>query len=159
MPNVVIRGFSHHNALVPRDSILPRQYLQQLNLKHQIRIRRNLAHRPLAITQMRRHQQFALAAHLHAHDPLVPTLDDPARADHALERFAPVPGGIELGAVFQPTGVLGGDQCAFDGGFSVAGLKIDYLQFIIHNIHSIVPLAAVFPEMPALGNRLTPRWP
>lgn len=108
---------------------------------------------------MRRHQQFAFAADLHAHDPLIPALDHTARADHALERFAPAPGRIEFGAVFQPTGVLGGDQCAFDGGFSVAGLKIDYLQFIIHNIHSIVPLAAVFPEMPDIGNRLTQRWP
>jgi hypothetical protein len=40
-----------------------------------------------------------------------------------------------------------------------APLTAAYLQFIIHNIHSIVPLAAVFPEMPDIGNRLTQRWP
>jgi hypothetical protein len=47
---------------------------------------------------------------------------------------------------------LGGDQRAFDSGFAFADLKIDYLQFIIHNIHSIVQPAAVFPEMPVIGN-------
>jgi hypothetical protein len=47
---------------------------------------------------------------------------------------------------------LGGDQRAFDRGFAFAHLKIDYLQFIIHNIHSIVQQAAVFPELPVIGN-------
>ncbi|CAI8803020.1 hypothetical protein EMIT0P395_10208 [Pseudomonas sp. IT-P395] len=133
-------------------SILPRQHFQQLNLKHQIRIRRDLAHRPLAIAQMRRHQQFSLAPHLHAHQALIPTLDHPPGANHALKRFATAVGRIELAAVFQPTRVLGGDQRAFDGGFAFADLKIDYLQFIIHNIHFIVQPAAVFPEMPGIGN-------
>jgi hypothetical protein len=35
---------------------------------------------------------------------------------------------------------LGGDQRAFDGGFAVAHFKVDYLQFIIHYIRSIVHL-------------------
>jgi hypothetical protein len=47
---------------------------------------------------------------------------------------------------------LGGDQRAFDCGFALAYLKIDYLQFIIHNIRSIVQQAAVFPELLAVGN-------
>ena len=44
------------------------------------------------------------------------------------------------------------EEGGFDGGFAFADLKIDYLQFIIHNIHSIVQPAAVFPEMPVIGN-------
>jgi hypothetical protein len=50
---------------------------------------------------------------------------------------------------------VGGDQCTFDGSLALAHLEIDYLQFIIHAIHSIVQLAAVFPEMSAVRNSLT----
>lgn len=56
---------------------------------------------------------------LHA-KKLFPPLDYAASADHALERFAPLPGGIEHRAIFQGAGVLGGDQRAFDHGFAVA---------------------------------------
>lgn len=83
---------------------------------------------------------------------LLPALDHAAGADHALKRFATAVGRVELAAVFQPAGVLGSDQCAFDGGLTLAHLKIDYLQFIIHDIHSIVQLAAVFPELFVIGN-------
>ncbi|MNV35067.1 hypothetical protein D3C71_1265030 [compost metagenome] len=81
---------------------------------------------------MRRHQQLALAADLHAHDALVPALDDPPGADHALEGFATTVRRVEFGPVLQPATVLGGDQCAFYGGFSVTHLKIDYLKLVIH---------------------------
>jgi hypothetical protein len=64
--------------------------------------------------------------------PLVPALDDPPGADHALEGFATAVGGVEFSPVLQPATVLGGDQRAFYRGFSVAGLKIDYLKLVIH---------------------------
>jgi hypothetical protein len=91
---------------------------------------------------------------LHA-KKLFPALDHPAGANHALKGFATAVGRIELAAVFQPTGVMGGDQRAFDGGLALAHLEIDYLQFIIHDIHSIVQLAAVFPELAMIGNPQT----
>lgn len=65
--------------------------------------------------------EFAFAADLHADQALVPAFDDTASADDALEGFAFAVGGIEFGAVGEPAGVVGGDECAFDYGFAGAG--------------------------------------
>ena len=62
---------------------------------------------------------------------LLPTLDHAASADYALERFAPLPGGIEHRAIFQGAGVLGGDQRALDHGFAVAQADVGDLQFVV----------------------------
>ena len=80
-----------------------------------------------AIAQMGRHKQFAFAANAHAHQALVPALDHPAGANHALEGFAAIIGGIELSAVFEKALVLGGDQGAFGGcpGLCVNGISIN----------------------------------
>src|SRR5690606_1887557 len=60
--------------------------------------------------------------------------------NHALERFAPAVGRIELGAVFQPAAVLGRDQRAFDSGFAVTRLDVDDVQFVAHvSTHSLSP--------------------
>ena len=64
-------------------------------------------------------------------EKLVPTLDHAASADYALERFAPLPGGIEHRAIFQGAGVLGGDQRALDHGFAVAQADVCDLQFVV----------------------------
>ena len=64
-------------------------------------------------------------------EKLVPTLDHAASADYALERFAPLPGGIEHRAIFQGAGVLGGDQRALDHGFAVAQADVGDLQFVV----------------------------
>src|SRR5471030_16806 len=69
---------------------------------------------------------------------LFPTLDHPPSPNHALKRFATAVGGIEFGAVFQPSAILSGDQRAFDRCFAVAQLKVDYLKLIIHYMHSSV---------------------
>ena len=73
--------------------------------------------------------EFAFAADLHAHQALVPTFDDAAGADDALEGFAFAVGGIEFGAVGEPAGVVGGDEGAFDHGFTSAGYEILDNQF------------------------------
>src|SRR5690606_29010049 len=91
-------------------SVVARQHLEQLDLENQIRVGRDAAHGALAIAQLRRHPQPALAAHAHAHQADVPALDHPASTDHALERLAAGEGGVELAAIFQGAAVLGGDQ-------------------------------------------------
>ena len=97
-------------------------------------MRRNRPHTALAIAQLRRHLQFALAANAHAHQALVPPFDHPTGTDHALEGLAARPGRIELAAVGQPAGVLSGDQGAFDGGLAVAVDEVDDLQFAAHGM-------------------------
>ena len=68
---------------------------------------------------------------------LLPSLDHPPRANHALERFTPAVGRIEFSPVFQPATVLGGNQRAFDGGFAVAWLKVNDLQLVVHDSYSV----------------------
>src|SRR5690606_32763249 len=63
---------------------------------------------------------------------LIPTLDHPTGADHALERLAAREGRVELTAVGQPAAILGSDQGALDHGFSVAGLQVFDDQFVSH---------------------------
>src|SRR3546814_11731503 len=68
----------------------------------------------LAIAQLRRHEQPALAADPHAHQPDVPTLDHPTGADHALEGFAACVGAVEQRAVSQRYAGLGGGSRYLD---------------------------------------------
>lgn len=82
---------------------------------------------------MRRDVEFALAADLHADQALIPAFNDAAGADDALEGFAFAVGGIEFGAVFEPTGVVGGDEGAFDDGFAVAKLQVFNKQ-VVHRV-------------------------
>ena len=84
------------------------------------------------IAQVRRYKEFALAAHFHAHQALVPALDHPAGADHALEGFAAIIGGIERAAIFEKSVVLGGDQRTFDHFPAVTQLNIFDHQFVAH---------------------------
>ena len=83
---------------------------------------------------------------------LLPPLDHAASADHALERFAPLPGGIEHRAIFQGAGVLGGDQRALDHGFAVAQADVGDLQFVVaHGVLIEGSKAGVFPESEGFG--------
>ena len=83
----------------------------------------------------------------------------PSGADHTLERLAAAVGRVEFSAVFQPSAVLGGDQRAFDGGFAIAWLKVDDLQFVIHASYSFTVARVlrarteVFAESALNGNR------
>lgn len=74
--------------------------------------------------------QFAFAADLHADQALIPAFNHAAGADNALERFVFAEGGIEFGAVFEPAGVVGGDEGAFDDGFAVANLQVFNDEFV-----------------------------
>lgn len=65
-------------------------------------------------------------------EKMVPAFDYPAGTDHALERLTARPGRVELAAIGQPAGVLGGDQGTFDGGFAVSLDQVDDLQFLAH---------------------------
>lgn len=62
---------------------------------------------------------------------LLPPLDHPPGADHALERFTAFPGRIEHGAILKSAGVLGGDQRALDHGFAGALAGVGDLQFVV----------------------------
>src|SRR5690606_1972577 len=64
-------------------SIVAGQHLQQLDLEDQVGIGRNAPDGAFAVAQVCRHEQLAPAAHAHAHQALVPALDDPPGADHA----------------------------------------------------------------------------
>jgi len=122
-----------HHALLICGLIVARQHFQQFNFKNEIRIgfyqRVDLA---FAISEMCGNVQFAFTADLHAHQALVPAFNHSTGADHTLERFAFAVGGIEFGAVFEPAGVVGGDECAFDDGFAVANLQVFNNEFVPH---------------------------
>jgi hypothetical protein len=89
--------------------------------------------------------EFAFAADLHADKALIPAFNDAAGADDALERFAFAVGGIEFGAVFEPAGVVGGDEGAFDEGFAVAMLQVFNNQFIHNGVWLMRAASVVVP--------------
>jgi len=67
---------------------------------------------------------------------LLPTLDHPTGADHALEGFAALVGAVEQRAVAQRAAVLGGDQRTLDHRFAIAELNVFDQQFIVHSCAS-----------------------
>src|SRR5690606_30848097 len=76
-------------------SIIPRQHFQQLDFKNQVRIRCDMrADLPFAVGEVGRYEQFAYAADFHAHQAHVPALNYAACADHSLEGFAALVGGV-----------------------------------------------------------------
>src|SRR6188768_972760 len=80
---------------------------EQLHLEHQGRVRGNDRRITIgAVGQRRRHPELALAADLHAHHALVPTLDHAALADREGERLAAVARAVELVAVGEPARVV-----------------------------------------------------
>ena len=87
---------------------------------------------PFAVGQVGRDEQPSLAADLHAHQALVPTLDHSSGADHALEWPAALVGGVEQRAVFQGALVLGGDQRTLHHLLAVAQEEVFDLQSVVH---------------------------
>lgn len=87
--------------------------------------------------------QFAFTANLHAHQALVPAFDDAAGADDALEGFAFAVGRIEFGAVFEPAGVVGGDEGAFDDSFAIANMQVFNDQFVHSELYRRCGVAIV----------------
>src|SRR5262245_19975618 len=95
----------------PRAGSLP--HSQQLEFVHEHGVGRHHAADPLiAEPQLGRYGQLALAAHLHAQEPLVPPLDSVAGAEAEGERVLAVAAGVELGAVLEPAGILDLDDPA-----------------------------------------------
>ena len=83
--------------------IRPMLYLlnvQQLNIKDQVRVRRNRPDTVSAVAHLRRHNNRALAPYLHALHPHVPALDYLAASDPEAERRTPHRR-IKLGAMLR----------------------------------------------------------
>src|SRR5437773_952920 len=80
---------------------------EQLHLEDQRRARRNhAAGAPVAVAEMRRDDELALAAHAHRADAFVPAFDDAAAPDRKHERLAAVVRRIELLAALEPARVV-----------------------------------------------------
>lgn len=86
---------------------------------------------------------------------LLPALDHPAGADHALERLAAIIGRVEDAAVFELAVVLRGDQGAFDHGLAVAKLDVYDPKFVAHRVSRDVLLCALLDQhLARAGNKL-----
>src|SRR6185295_19091958 len=81
--------------------------LEQLDLEHQRRVRRDhAAAAMLAVGERGRDGELALAALLHAFNALVPALDHVACAEREVERVAARAAGVELLAALEPADVV-----------------------------------------------------
>src|SRR6266508_4378640 len=92
--------------IVTRRPALLRLNVEQLDFKHQSRIRRDRTDAATAVTELRRYHEFALSAHLHRHDAFIPALDDLSDADFEFERLAAIQRTVEFGSVFEGAGVM-----------------------------------------------------
>src|SRR3990167_5185976 len=102
-------------------SIVPGQHFQQFDLEDQVGVGLDMgAELCFAVAEVGRDEEFAFAADFHTHQALIPAFDHASGADHALEGFAAIVGGVELGTVFEKTVVLGGDQCTLDHCLALA---------------------------------------
>src|SRR5438552_2988744 len=80
---------------------------EQLHLEDQRRARRNhAAGAPIAVAEMRRDDELALAAHAHRAHALVPALDDASLADRKHQRLAAIHRRVELLSALQPSRVV-----------------------------------------------------
>src|SRR6185369_7916413 len=102
--------------------------VQQLHFEHQRRLRRNGAGQALvAVGELGRDGEPALAADLHAGHPLVQPLDHVARAESEVERIAAGAAGVELLPVGKPADVMNHDVLAGFGGGAAADDEV-FLQ-------------------------------
>src|SRR5262245_3715306 len=101
--------------------------------------RDDVAGAALAVGQVRRNGQLALAADFHAGDAFVPALDHFAPAKRKIERHVAVFAAVELLTVGQPAGVMHLDRVALFRFGAVADLEIlvfqagvghDFLSFL-----------------------------
>src|SRR5207302_552074 len=85
-------------------------YVQQLHVELERRVRRDRAREAArAVGEVRRDQQLAAAADLHARDALVPALDHPPLAERERERLPAVARAVELLSVEEPARVVDED--------------------------------------------------
>src|SRR6202030_2031391 len=82
----------------------------------------------LAIAQVRRNAQLALAANFHSRHAFVPSFDDFAVAQHESERTPRVNRAIEFLASGEPTGVVHSHTIAFLCCFAGAFRDVPILQ-------------------------------
>src|SRR5438874_3951187 len=86
---------------------------EQLHLEDQRRPRRNDAARAaVAVAEMRRDHELALATDTHRADAFVPSLDDTSLPDRKHERLAAIHGRVELRSALEPPGVMHTDVVA-----------------------------------------------
>src|SRR5262249_45271196 len=82
-------------------------HLQQFHLAAERRIGRDYFARAAGpIAQIGGDEELALAGLLHAGNAFVPTLDDLSGAKRERERLVAVHAAVELGAVFEPAGIV-----------------------------------------------------
>src|SRR6266550_4515953 len=83
---------------------------EQLHLEDQRRARRNhIARAAVAVAEMRRDDELALATDAHRADAFVPAFDDAPLADRKHERLAAIHGRIELLPALEPSCVVHAD--------------------------------------------------
>lgn len=83
---------------------------------------------------------------------LFPSLDHTPCSNHTLKGLAPLPGRVKHRTVFQGAGVLGGNECPLDHGFTVALADVGDLQFVVtHGGLVGFTLAGFFPESRGFG--------
>src|SRR5438477_12519070 len=86
---------------------------EQLHLEDQRRPRRNhAAGAPVAVAEMRRDDELALAAHAHRADAFVPAFDDASLADREHQRLTAIDRRVELLSALQPSRVVHADVVA-----------------------------------------------
>ena len=81
-------------------------HLQQLNLEMQLGIRRNTGSAFLTVGEIRRDDELAFAAFLHAGNAFVPALDDLASTEVEHKGFVAVAAGVEFLAILERAGVM-----------------------------------------------------
>src|SRR4030095_5026700 len=94
--------------IVTRRPALLRLNVEQLDFKHQSRIRRYRPDAPRAVAEVRWYHEFSLPADLHRHYAFIPAFDDPSDADFEFERLAAIQRAVEFGSVFERAGVMHG---------------------------------------------------
>ena len=77
---------------------------EQLDVEDQRGIGRDARPTPRSVGQIRRDDQFTLAADLHGSDTLAPAFDDPVQREG--DRLVALVGAVELGAVHQDSPIV-----------------------------------------------------
>src|SRR5436190_24327755 len=102
---------------------------EQLHLEDQRRARRHhAAGAPVAVAEMRRDDELALAAHAHRADAFVPAFDDASLADREHQGLAAIDRRVELLSALQPSRVVDADVVAGLGSGAGAFDDIDVAE-------------------------------
>src|SRR5439155_3218348 len=82
------------------------------------------------VPELGRDDQLAAASLLHAHDALVPALDDLTVSEREAEGLVAVAAGIELAALQEPAGVLHRELGALDRDRARSQREVDVLKTV-----------------------------